>query len=73
MQTVNQKLYPKPIFMYITVVFRSVKVDYYLSTVLSVERAYLYGHIEIFLFLALADTNWFAFILRQKVKLPCKK
>jgi hypothetical protein len=42
MQAVKQKLYPKPIFMYITVVFRSVKVDYYLSTVLSVERAYLY-------------------------------
>jgi len=73
MQAVNQKLYPKPIFMYITVVFRLVKVDCYLSTVLSVERAYLYGHITIFLFLALADTNWFAFILRQKVRLPCKK
>ncbi|MCS3556865.1 hypothetical protein EDF66_11523 [Sphingobacterium sp. JUb20] len=63
-QAVNQKLYPKPIFMYITVVFKSVKVDYYLSTVLSVERAYLYGYITIFLFLALADTNWFAFVLR---------
>lgn len=64
MQIVNQKMYLKLVFIYITVVFRSVKVDYYLSTVLSVERAYLYGHIEIFLFLALANTDWFAFVLR---------
>lgn len=46
MQTVNQKLYPKPVIMHITVVFRAVKVDWYLSTVISVVGAYLYVEVE---------------------------